>query len=113
MVYYYKLAASLLEKYITQIEKLDYKGVSSNIGQIILQERNWVRDDVDVPEAVEAAEFMAFGPSQEWNVDESRLGGHRWVTDECLRRIMESCQRHDRDVVGVIVTIINQSPFPE
>ena len=113
MVYYYKIAAATLSNYVIQIEQMNFRGVSSNIGKLMFEGRNWVRDDVDMPEAVEAAEFMAFGLNQEWEVDDTRCNGDRWVTDECLKRIMESCQKSDRDIVGVIITLINQSPYPD
>lgn len=113
MVYYYKLNVGTLEKFIDQIGRLDFVGVWRHIGRIILEDQNWVRDDVDYPEAVEAAEIMAFGYNQEWEIDESRCDGYRWVTSECLGRIVDRCHKQDPDVVGIITTLINHSPYPD
>ncbi len=112
MVYYYKVAALTLREYIANIEQSDFKTVSASIGRIMFQNRNWVRDDVDYPEAVETAEMLAYS-NKDWSVDHTRCDGERWITDGCLRRIMADCQHQDGDVVGVITTIINHSPYPD
>lgn len=109
---YYKLNVGILEYYIGQVSRWDYKGIASNIDGILSKDRSWAQDDVDYPEAVESAEILAFY-RQEFEIDESRLDGQRWVTDLCLRRIYEMCLKYDPQVVGVITTLINNSPYPD
>jgi len=113
MVYYYKLSVTTLRNYLDLIESTDFSKIAKDIAQILFHDRNWVRDDVDYPEAVETAELMAFGLSPDWRVDEGRIDGERWVTDECLRRIMDGCNRGDSDIISIITTIINHAPYPD
>ena len=109
---YYKLTAGILEQYIDQVCRSDFKSIALSIHWTLTQDRNWVMDDVDYPEAVEAAEILAFY-RQECEIDESRVDGERWVTDECLQRIHEMCLKYDPQVRGVITTLINHSPYPD
>lgn len=112
MMLYFKINAGALEQYIDQIRRSDFRGVALSIDRFLSESRNWVLDDIDYPEAVEAAEILAFY-KQECDIDETRLDGQRWITSECLGRIHEMCLKYNKQVLGVLITLINHSPYPD
>lgn len=112
MVVYYKVSADLLKEYIRLIqERLAYVGVAVSLKYILSDAKSWVMDDVDYPEAVEAAEILAFG-KPETTTDASRSDGYRWMTDHSIGRIIKLCYARSNKLVGVFTTLINHSPYP-